>query len=302
MTKRIALIGSAPSSVKRAPYDDSTWLVYACSPGAIAHVRRVDTFFELHAWRPENPCCETNYVKRLQALDCPIFMVDPVPELPNSKPFPKEEVMGFSWGTVRNARGEERRLQFDPNSFTSSLSWMIAYAITQQPDEIGLWGVDMAADEEIYSQQKAGCLSLLHIAKQIGIKVTVPPESDLMRPHPPYGYQEHDHMWIKLNEREKEITQRINECVSVIRGKEQEYQFLLGARDNNAYQMRTWVADGQALHMQFSQPELINDIAQGEFVVQADAPAKKKRGRPKKAAALNGHSKSPMVVVAEASA
>lgn len=288
--KKIALIGSAPSSVKRAPYDDPSWTIYACSPGAIGFCRRIDAFFELHRWLPENPCCEVNYIKQLQSLTCPIFMVFPVAELPNSVAYPKEEVMSFSWGVIKNDKGEERKARFDPNSFTSSLSWMLAYAIMQRPDEIGLWGVDMAANEEAYSEQKAGLLSLIHVAKAIGIKVTVPPESDLLRPRPLYGFQEHDHMFIKLLERDKEITARINDCVQRVRAAEHEYQFLLGARDDNLYMMRTWVFDGHALHTMYSQPELINDISGGEY-----KPEKPKRNPKKKARKdLNGLAKEPL--------
>jgi hypothetical protein len=33
-TKKIALIGSAPSSVGAAPYADRSWTIWGCSPGA----------------------------------------------------------------------------------------------------------------------------------------------------------------------------------------------------------------------------------------------------------------------------
>ena len=297
MTKRIALIGSAPSSVKRAPYDDSSWQIWGCSPGAIGHITRLDKFFEMHAWRPENPCCETNYVKRLAALQCPIYMVNPVPELPTAIAYPKEEVLGWSYGTVRNHNGEERPLRFNPNDFASTLSWMLAMAIKEGPEEIGLWGVDMAANEE-YGCQKDGCLALIHIAKSLGIKVTVPPESDLLRPAPLYGYQEHDHLYIKLDARMRELDQRIQEVSQREAHAHEERMFLLGARDDIVYMMRTWVADGQAIREMFSQPDVMLNPKDGVYQALMDgknepgftsaAPKRRNPKKPPRKQTLNG--------------
>lgn len=287
--KKIALIGSAPSSVKRAPYDDPSWTIFACSPGAIGHCRRIDHFFEMHAWRPENPCCEINYVKKLAALECPVYMVNPVPDVPTSVSYPKEQVLGWSYGTVRNHKGEERHLRFNPNDFASSLSWMLAFAIMQGPEEIGLWGVDMAANEE-YGGQKDGCLALIHIAKSLGIRITVPPESDLLRPAPLYGYQEHDHMYIKLNQRLLELDQRINEAIQREGAAREERMFLMGAKDDIVYTLRTWIADGQAIHRMFSEPEdalnprdgIYQALLDGEEAEPGFAPPPRARRNPKK--------------------
>lgn len=223
----------------------------------------------MHAWKPENPCCEVNYVKRLASLPCPIFMVNPQPELPTSVRFPKEEVLGWSWGTVRNLNGEERPAYFNPNDFASTLSWMLAYAIMQGPEEIGLWGVDMAANEE-YGIQKDGCLSLIHLAKLLGIKITVPLQSDLLRPVPLYGYQEHDHFYIKQVERDKELAARINDArMRVMQAREEEI-YLNGARDQITYDLRTWVSDPQAIETMFRQPHVMNNIASGAYIPEPD--------------------------------
>ena len=51
---KIALVGSAPSSVRLAPFDDPSWDIWGCSPGAypVFAQKRVDMFFELHRWEP----------------------------------------------------------------------------------------------------------------------------------------------------------------------------------------------------------------------------------------------------------
>jgi hypothetical protein len=249
---------------------------------------RIDRFFEMHGWRPENPCCEPAYVNRLKTLDCDIFMVNPVPELPQSKPYPKEAVLNWSYGTVRDHHGRERAAHFNPNDFGSTLSWMLAMAIIEVADdpeggEIGLWGVDMAAGEE-YGPQKDGCLALIHIAKSIGIKIVLPPESDLVRPAPLYGYQEHDHFYVKLAEREKELNARIHDAAARRQAAHDEFNFLNGAKDDVLYMMKTWVADGQAISMAYAQPEPIDvefKPAPKEDGPAALPPAQKKRGWPK---------------------
>ena len=78
--------------------------------------------------------------QELAALNKPVYMVNPVPDVPASVRFPKEEVLAYSYGTVKDKNGNERPAHFNPNDFASSLSWMLAFAIMQQPDEIGALG------------------------------------------------------------------------------------------------------------------------------------------------------------------
>jgi hypothetical protein len=282
--RKIALIGSAPSSVRRAPYHDKNWEIWACSPGAVMIPPRIDRFFEMHAWRPENPCCEPTYVNKLKTLECPIYMVNPVPELPQSLPYPKAEVLGWSYGTVRDRQGRERPAYFNANDFGSTLSWMLAMAIIEvsndpEGGEIGLWGVDMAAGEE-YGPQKDGCLALIHVAKSLGIRIALPPESDLIRPAPLYGYQEHTPLYVKLEERRKELAARIMDAAHRRQAAHDEFTFLSGAQDNVGYIMKTWVSDDQAIAMMYGQP----DPLQIEHVIEAspiEVKPAKKRGRPK---------------------
>ena len=263
--RRIALIGSAPSSVAKAPYEDASWELHGCSPGAIVHMKRITRFYEMHAFKDPNPCHEINYVKRLAALTVPVYMVHPTPEVPASVAYPKEQVLDFVWGHVEDLHGRKRPARFNPNDFTSSLAWMLALAIVElsgEPgqNEIGLWGVDMSAQEE-YGGQRDGCLSLIHIAKSIGIRVTLPPESDLIRSAPLYGYQEFDHSWIKHHEREKEISGRLGDARRRAQAAIEETRFLEGALDSNTYEARTWIGDGQALRMMYGQPAPIDVVA-----------------------------------------
>jgi hypothetical protein len=49
---KIAVLGSAPSSVLKAPFGDASWEIWACSPGAYPHLSRITQFWEVHRWEP----------------------------------------------------------------------------------------------------------------------------------------------------------------------------------------------------------------------------------------------------------
>jgi len=62
--------------------------------------------------------------------------------------------------------------------FTCSASWMIAYAIEQNPSDIAIFGIDCATVDE-YINQRASILYFLGIAVGKGIKLHYPPECKL---------------------------------------------------------------------------------------------------------------------------
>lgn len=231
---RIALVGSAPSSIHLAPYDDPEWAIWGCSPGAYPHLKRCDAFFELHRWRPGEDGFSPQYIEWMAGLTCPVYLLEERPEIPASVAFPSARLLDQYPGLARSF-------------FTSSLSWMLAYAIDHPGvEEIGLWGVDMAAQDE-YGHQKPGCHFFMLEAEKRGIKVTVPPQSDLGRPIPLYGVGEAHPMRVKLDARRKElltrlasIDQRMQQHDAEYRAAREERLFVQGALDAQQYFEQTW--------------------------------------------------------------
>lgn len=252
--KKIALIGSAPASVQLAPYDDPSWTIWSCSPGARPYLRRVNAHFEIHLYEPHEPWFSKDYVDWMAALPCQLFMLEPLPQFPTSVAYPKAQVLDYTYGYMLDHEGISRPAKFNPNDFGSTLSWMLALAIMQRPDEIGLWGVDMAAGEE-YGPQKDGCLALIHVARSVGIKVTIPPESDLLRPVPLYGFREQDPMFIKLSRRKTELTNQLNHWEQTYQNADRQRWFFQGAVADINYMMQTWVSDPQAIERMYANPE-----------------------------------------------
>jgi hypothetical protein len=254
--KKIALIGSAPSSVRLAPFSDPSWTIWSCSPGAMQHLSRVDAHFELHRWEPHQSWFHPDYIKFMAGLGKPVYMIEPVAAIPMSVPYPKDEVLRYVWSRNQKPDGTLIDMTFNPNAFGSSLSWMLALAITQLPDEIGLWGVDMAAGEE-YGPQKDGCLELIHVARCLGIKVTTPPESDLLRPTPLYGFREVDPMFIKLQTRVQELSEQLAKAEAEYQDADRRRWFFKGALDDCLYVQKTWVHDPVQIERIYSNPPTI---------------------------------------------
>lgn len=257
---KIALIGSAPSSVGLAPFRDKSydsyiggkpqpqyppspvigeeWSIWACSPGAYGHLQRCDTFFELHRWEPGAPWFSPEYVQFIKQFRGRVYVGAPVPELPSATVYPIERVEN----------------EFSPYFLTSSLSQMCALAILEiedyrkahpehdpKEDVIGFFGVDMAATEE-YGYQRAGCQHFILAALERGIGIYVPPESDLLRPMPVYGVAEHSHVYIKFTARMRELNQKMQQAQQQVQVGQEQVRFFQGAIDDLNYVINTWTS------------------------------------------------------------
>lgn len=246
---KIALIGTAPASMYIAPYDNSEWNIWGCSPGAYGVARNPKAWFELHRYEPGQSWFSEGYCEFLRTFKGPVYTGSKVNEIPNSVPIDVDNLVG----------------KYGPYFFTSSLAWMMAMAIetilvsrktmeTDEHDAIGLWGVDMAATEE-YGQQRQGCQYFAQLAKNTyGIEVGVPPESDLLRPAPLYGVCEWSHGWIKQTSRARELNQRLQMAEQKLIEGEREKLFLQGALDDMQWQQVSWFGGIDNRGQQFTEP------------------------------------------------
>lgn len=226
MTKqemKICLVGSAPSSVRLAPYADPSWLIWGCSPGVYGIAPRVDAWFELHRYEPGQPWFSPEYCQWLARRECPVFMAEVRPEIPKSEVLPVDALVA----------------KYGPYFFTSSLAWMFACALEAGATKIALYGVDMAANDE-YGDQRSGLHYFGMLAAAMGVEVGVPPESDLFRPRPLYGVDEIKHSSIKALARKRELEARLRDAQQRSHAAQLEAQFLQGAMDDVNYHSMTW--------------------------------------------------------------
>ncbi len=247
---KVAIIGTAPSSRGLAPYQDSSWKIWACSQGNQGILPRVDAWFELHAigdmTGEERRAWSLPFYAWLRTQQFPIYMIEKNDLVPQAIVFPRDAMLKA----------------FGRNWFTSSVAWMLGFAIYQMRagDEIGLFGIDMAADQELYTAQKAGCLRFIEIAKEKGIIVHIPDESCLGQQPPLYGYSEATRFGRKLNVRLNEMRTLLGRLDSDIARLTNERNYTLGAIHDAEYIMRTFTDGADA------------DLDDGKTVIVGEQP------------------------------
>lgn len=257
---KIALVGSAPSSTRLAPYADPSWKIWACSPAVYGQAPRTDEWFELHRWEPPvlgNAAQQVSwfspeYVGWMHQHPC-VWVTEPNTGMPGAKMLPMDDLV----------------MKYGHYFLTSSIAWMFAMAIERirddralrqeardvaeaagtQPaiadeeDSIGLWGVDMAATEE-YGYQRAGCQFFVQLANALGIRIVVPPESDLLNPPPMYGAGESGRRAIKLLARKRELEGRLGHAKAMLEQSRHQVSMLEGAIDDCQYHIQMWSHEG----------------------------------------------------------
>jgi hypothetical protein len=173
MPPNIAIVGFASSSRSDAPFDDPEWMVIGLNQ-LNRHIPRADLWIEIHSKFWEHVVEGTKYDGPggfLETSQIPIFMCEAHEKYPNSLRYPIEE--------MRKTFG---------NYFTSTIAYALAWAITQKPKKIGLWGVDLAVADE-YTKQKPAAERLIGYAEGAGIEVILPENSALCKAPYLYGYE-----------------------------------------------------------------------------------------------------------------
>ncbi len=220
--RKIAVLGSAVSSVRLAPFDDPTWEIWACSP-ANKSLPRCDVWFELHNLDVKVREGLTEWLDWLKQQPI-VYMQKAYPDFKGSRELPLQALLQ-RWG---------------PFWWTSQLAYMLALAIEQNPKTIGIFGVDMAANSE-YNQQRLGCQYFIqHIVRNTDIELVVPPESDILEAAPLYGYCESSRQFRKYMARKAELAARIANLTHETDQKLAEKAHLVGAMDDMEYQIAHW--------------------------------------------------------------
>ena len=242
MGRKIALVGTCASrdlALQLPP----EWECWVCSPGN-DKFPRIDLFFELHGdldfpgenWWP--------YLNWLNAQTFPV-MVHRQDLIPRGEVFPIERMVK----------------EFGDYFFTSQPALMIAYAITQQPEEIGLFGLDMQAKSE-YAHQKPSMLHFVWLAMLRGITVMAPDESEAIVAPPIYGYNLMSPMARKLRARNMEVRQQIAQMERDKAILEARLMHFRGVLDENDWALQTWTGglyrETGEVH-QVAKPQLVKE-------------------------------------------
>lgn len=171
--RKVAIVGGGPSR-RRAPYKDDTWEIWAFSSRRWRYPR-VTRWFELHAMtdlrqqlapRKRGRRRFGPYIRYMRNLNCPVYMQKVHPRIPNSVVFPLDDL-----------------LQEFGRCFTSQAAFLLALAIKEGYDVIGLWGIDLRRSK--YWRQRPAIRYLLGVARQRGIELVLPRRFPLRVPKNP---------------------------------------------------------------------------------------------------------------------
>jgi hypothetical protein len=156
---KIAIVGSHPLTWEQAPVDDPSWTIWAFSRRNYGKFKRCDLWFELH----------------------------------NEKLFPSYErdCKGYTDWLLSTPKRMTRAFfpfqllieRFGPYFFAyGQISWMLAYAILQEPETIGLFGIECEGN---YAPQKAEIHHFVQVARDLGIEViaAASPEIKILEPN-----------------------------------------------------------------------------------------------------------------------
>lgn len=150
----IAIVGGSPSSIHLAPFDDSSWQVWALG-NQLDKIkgRRVDRIFEIHDDLSNQ---KPGYAEWLANLGIPLVVGEKFPvQAEHIKPFDFNiETLGMY--------------------LTSSAAYMIALALHEGVTNLAVYGFDMAVDDAEYFHQRPCMEAWLGYARGRGVNVTIP--------------------------------------------------------------------------------------------------------------------------------
>ena len=195
---RVAILGCAHTTRGLAPFDDLSWEIwthgaYSNGDEVAKALPRWDKWFESHDPRKVTPNIDC-HMQWLAEQTKPVVVWTPMP--------PLSDKIVFDWQSLVDRFGTE--------FFTSTTAWMFAHAIVEDFKEIGLYGIEMATDEE-WAYQRAGVKHFQYIAEQYhGITVTVPPISEMSRERMPYPFANETPMAKLIFEMDTKANQHID--------------------------------------------------------------------------------------------
>lgn len=158
---KIAIVGSEPHTWNKVPELGKEWEIWRFSRANFNKPPDFHRWFELHHprnyHRYEGPC--PGYTKFL------------------------EDKRVITHGLFPFRRMLE---EFGPYFFSGGQApWIMAYAITLEPDTIGLWGIDPQGN---YKPQRAEVQHFIQIARDRGIEV-IAPEDKILEPPSLYAVE-----------------------------------------------------------------------------------------------------------------
>lgn len=178
-------MGRCWSTRADAPWNQPDWEIWSLAWDPLPVTTRI---FELHQnFRMFLGSQEEgdHHVAGLRMAKVPVFMLDPQRDIPMSTGYPLQYVADLIGRTAKGTPYLE-----------SSIAYMMGLAMLEFERQqrfggmkIGIWGVDLHCESE-YAYQRPNLEYLIGMARGMGIKVFIPPQSALLTHQmgKPYGF------------------------------------------------------------------------------------------------------------------
>lgn len=227
--RKVAICGWAPSWQK-APWDDPSWEKWVISDMYRVIGDRFQRLYEVHsptqlAQEMADKGIPENHVEILSQFEDRVHTIhSDRPDLPRA--------------TLINV---PKMVEAFGAYFTCSVSYMVADAILEHVDEIGIWGVDLAVDTE-YTYERPGVEYMIGQAKGRGIDVYLPPQSDLLKASHMYGTDNPQYTeWVaNIMERITNLEAKRQEIYSANQMNNNSLLSINGALEILYYDRKTW--------------------------------------------------------------
>jgi len=174
MNKTVAIVGKAQKTRGFAPYDDLSVDMWGYQDFVFKHMLRVTGMFEMH------PDCLTTdrYTQAYQDWlrqphDFPIWMHEPIAEIPASVKYPRDEVNSM---LMHNVWKGEKKVE---NYYTSSTPYAIALAIWMGYKRIEIYGVELSTADG-YMEERDCVYFWMGKASALGVYIVVHAGSGLL--------------------------------------------------------------------------------------------------------------------------
>lgn len=185
--RKVAIVGFSEATRNLAPFDDPEWSIWGVNQ-LYRHIPRASRWFEIHKRWNEHVVEGTDHAGWLAKAPIPTYMVDRVlpgdadyaPGIPNSVKYPLERILAGPAG--------------HPDYFTSTIAYMIALAIEEGYETIGLYGIDLIVGTEWF-YQKACAEFWLGVCHGRNLAIDIPSQSALLKASWRYGYEAEPPMW-----------------------------------------------------------------------------------------------------------
>jgi len=184
-----------PWEIESADY----WACWPVTTQECAQGKRIDVVFELHdekVWQKYK-----HVIKQLlkKNPDMDFYMLREYKEIPRAKSFPLGEIQD----SINNI--------YMKRYFTSTIAYMIAYAIYKGYKTINLHGIALSVEEEEYSMQRSCAEAWLAYGIGKGCTVNIAQPSSLMLCNYMYGYEGDKDVSIKLSQTKEGVIMALEE-------------------------------------------------------------------------------------------